>query len=274
MYTIYPILCGTITTTKGGLTYRTDKDVELSFPVMTFLITPNDPDDDAVILVDTGVKSSDDPYIRDRGRTIGEPGGGPEPIIDGLSNLGYSAEDVDQVILTHLHHDHSSNNDLFPEAEFIVHQIELDAANNPLPVFIRSYPDDNVRSLNDLDVTTIDDDYKLREGIDLVFTPGHSQGQISVIVETGRGPHALVADLAYNRHNLEPGISSIIDASGEEIKVTQSEGDYLPPGVHTNVVACYESMERVRDLIGEHGTIIPSHDPRVIDRIFPDPDWE
>ena len=269
MYTIHPITCGVLTAPKDGLTYRFDRDVEVAFPVLAFVLTADDADDETTVLVDTGVKPESDPYMRGRGRSVGPPGGGPEPLRDGLAEHGLSPSDVDTVVLSHLHHDHSSNNDLFPDAEFLVHREELAAARDPLPVFRRSYPDDNVGSLDDLDVTVVECDYRLREGIELLHTPGHTQGQLSIVVETAAGPHALVGDLVYVRHNLEPGISSIVDATGREIDVTPVEGDYIPPGIHTDVVACYESMDRIRRRIGADGTIVPGHDPRVMGQLFP-----
>lgn len=272
MYTVHPIECGVLSGAKEAQTYRIDRGIDIAFPVLSFLITADDPDDDTTILVDTGVKSGDSDHMRAWNRDVGPPGGGPEPVLDGLAAHNLTPDDVDHVVLTHLHHDHSSNNDLFPDAEFLVQRIELETARDPLALFAMSYPADNVESLSDLDTTVVECDYRLREGIELVRTPGHSPGQQSVIVETAAGPHALVGDLVYNRHNLEPGITSIVDATGRTIEVTPVETDYLPPGTHTDVMACYDSMDRIRHLIGDDGTIVPSHDPRVVGQTYPDTD--
>lgn len=269
MYTIHPITCGVLTGPKEAQSYGVDRGVDIVFPVIAFLVTPDDPDDGATVLVDTGVHAADSAYMRGQSRDVGPPGGGPGPLLDGLVDRGVSPEAVDFVVLTHLHHDHSSNNDRFPDATFHVQRDELAFARDPLPVYERSYPAANWRSLDDLDVTLLEGDHRLRDGIDLLRTPGHTPGQQSVVVETAAGPHALVGDLAYNRHNLEPGIDRLVDATGRTLEVTPTAGEYLPPGYHTDVIACYESMARVRNRVGVDGTVVPSHDPRVTGATFP-----
>ena len=42
-----------------------------------------------------------------------------------LESVGYSPEDVDVVVLSHLHTDHAGNVDAFPNAEFVVQKREL-----------------------------------------------------------------------------------------------------------------------------------------------------
>ncbi|MDH3669325.1 MAG: MBL fold metallo-hydrolase, partial [Paracoccaceae bacterium] len=44
---------------------------------------------------------------------------------EGLEVLGVKAQDVETVIVTHLHYDHAGNLDLFPEAEFIIQDEEV-----------------------------------------------------------------------------------------------------------------------------------------------------
>lgn len=269
MYTIIPILNGILTSTKGALTYRVDECVEVAFPVLTFLIRADDPGDDTAILVDTGVNPSGSAYMQEQDRTVGPPGGGPTPLRDGLADHGLVPSDIDTVVLTHLHHDHAANIQLFDTAEFLVQRAELDTARNPLPVFERSYPSDTISALSDTAVTLLDGDHQLRDGIELMVTPGHSPGMQSVLVDTAAGRHALVGDLAYLRHNLEPDRSTFTDANGRQIAVTSVDADYIPPGTHTDVPACYDSMARIRQAIATPGAIIPSHDPTVVGRSYP-----
>lgn len=266
MYTIRPIRCGTLTSFKNAQTYRIDHDTEVTFPVLSFLVLPTDPDDETVILVDTGVKSADSAYMREHGRTVGPPGGGPEPLVDGLAAHGVAPADVDTVVLTHLHHDHSSNNDLFENAEFFVQSTELSAARSPPPIFADAYPRDNVDALERMDLTAIDGEHAVRPGLDLVPTPGHTIGSQSVVVETAGGPHVLMADLAYSRHNLEPGLTAIRDADGDVIETTSVDADFLPPGLFEDLRACYESVEILRERVGSEGVFLPGHDAELADR--------
>lgn len=272
MYRIHPLTCGVLTGPKEAQSYGVDRELEIAFPVLAFLLVPEAARDAPTVLVDTGVHASASRYMREQGRAVGPPGGGPEPLLDGLAAHGVAPEGVDLVVLTHLHHDHSSHNDRFPEARFFVQAEELAFAREPLPVYERSYPAANWRSLDGLDVTLLEGDHRPAPGVELLQTPGHTPGQQSVIVDTAGGPHALVGDLAYNRHNLEPGISSLVDAEGRRLEVTPVGGDYLPPGYHTDVPACYASMARVRERLGSEGTVVPSHDPRSTGASFPRPE--
>lgn len=266
MYTIHPIQCATLTSYKDSLTYKLDREVKVEFPVLSFLVTADDPDDDTVILVDTGVKEADDDYIVGRDKQVGPPGGGPDPLVDGLAEQGLAPADVDHVIITHLHHDHTSNNELFTEAEFLVQRGELEAFHDPIPLFANTCPEDNVAALEEMDVTVTDGDYRLREGIELLLTPGHTEAMQSVVVQTAACPHALIADLAYSKHNLDPSLTSITDAAGQTLETTPVDYDYCPPGTLVDVAACYDSIARLRDRVGPDGVLLPGHDAELADR--------
>lgn len=265
MFTIEPIECATLNSTKGSFTYLVDEGKPITIPIISYLVTATDPDDDTVIVVDTGLKEPDD-----QGQVHGKSvdGGGPEPLRDGLAARGVEPADVDYVILTHLHHDHASNNGLFPEAEFLVQRTELEAAAAPLPPLARTYDDENTASLDDVDLTVVDGGYRLREGIELLHTPGHTEGMQSVIVQTDDGPHALVSDLAYCRQNLDPSATSVVDGNGDTIETTPVEYDYIAPGIHVDLRACYESIDRLKERVGEDGTLIPGHDGAILGRTF------
>lgn len=265
MYTVVPIRCGALSANKAFLTYRIDGDVEYEFAVFAFLLRPEDPAD-PVALVDTGVKPTDSEYMRGRdNRQVGPPGGGSEPLVEGLAREGLEPGDVDAVVLTHLHHDHAANLELFPDAEFVLQRAELEAIRDPLPIAAGSYIPGTLEFLEGAELHVVDGDVDLAGGIELLFTPGHTEGSQTVVVPTPGGEIALIADLAYSRHNLQPGIDSIVDAAGEPVPVTPQDMDYIPPGIHVDVRACYESIARVQERLGDGGTIVPSHDPSVAD---------
>lgn len=255
-YTIHPIQCGVINSdmTKGGLTYLLDEGTPVSIPVAVFAITPDDPDDDRSIVVDAGAEAGGV-----AGRSI--EGGGPEPIREGLADLGLTPADVDHLVLTHLHHDHAANIDLFQGAEVLLQRSELAAARDPLPPMARTYLDDHLATIEDRDVTVIDGGYRLTDGIELLHTPGHTEGMQSVVCRTAAGPYALIADLAYCRQNLEPSVTEITDVTGRTIPTTPVDYDYVPPGLHVDVAACYESIARLRERVGEDGTFLGGHAP-------------
>lgn len=268
MYSVTPIKCGVInsTVTKGGLTLLHDEETPFPIPVIVFLVTADDPDDDFAMIVDTGV---DQPAPGDTvaGREI--TNGGPEPIREGLADHGLEPEDVDAVVLTHLHYDHACNNDLFPDAEFLVQREEFEAAHDPLPTMERVYFDEHLEELADLDVTFLDGGYRLREGIELLPAPGHTAGMQAVVVETTEGPLCIISDLAYCQHNIEPGADTVLNGHGEEVSVTPSDLPYIAPGLNVSVADCYASMDRIRERIGD-GPMLGGHVAEILGRTYPE----
>ncbi len=97
-------------------------------------------------------------------------------------NLGF--EDVDTVILTHMHWDHCQNTDLFPNARILVHPKELDYNRNPSKrdVMAASYLADMMGKLK---VEPVSDGDSVAEGVSIIDTPGHTKGHIGVVVEVG-----------------------------------------------------------------------------------------
>lgn len=260
MYRIHPIRMGTLTSPKDALTYKFDRETTVVFPSLAFLLEPTEAGR-PVCLVDTGVRPREDAYIRRRGKIVGPPYGGPEPLLEGLANRGYEPDDIDQVLLSHLHHDHVGNVSEFPHAEFVCQRDEWEAAFDPIPLLADAYPDVDLEWLEEHGITLVDGETSVAEGIDLVPTPGHSEGSQSVVVETTAGPHALIADLAYTQHNLDPSREHIVDGAGRHLPVTPDPDlPYIPPGTHVDVAAAYDSIERIRDRVGPNGEIIPGHD--------------
>ena len=104
-------------------------------------------------------------------------------------NLG--PEDIDTVILTHLHWDHCQNTDLFNNARILLHPRELDYARNPSRGDFSAtwYIAD---MLGKMKVEPVSDGAIVAEGVSIMDTPGHTKGHIGVVVEVG-GDRILVA---------------------------------------------------------------------------------
>lgn len=127
-----------------------------------------------------------------------------QDLIAGLRKHGVEPEDIDVVVLTHLHFDHVGNNELFPNAEFIVQRDELPQATHPPHFCMFYYPEyaykiDNVRDR----LRVIDGDYQLDPSVRLVKIGGHTPGCMVVMVETDIGTVCLTSDVMYNYKNLE-----------------------------------------------------------------------
>ncbi len=136
--------------------------------------------DDRTILVDTGM--------------------GPESngkLMEELHGIGVEPRDVDQVVFTHLHGDHTGWNidratgePLFPRATYLVPRGDWDeqtAKSQPAASFVRDIAP--LRTLGRMEL--IEDGYVLGPSLTAIHTPGHTLGHTSIAVRSA-GEQALV----------------------------------------------------------------------------------
>ncbi len=81
-------------------------------------------------------------------------------------------------------------------------------------------------------------DVSLRDGIDLIFTPGHTPGGQSVAVRTSGG-RAIITGFCCNALNF-PANAPIV-----------------APGVHTDAIAAFDSALKIREMAD---ILIPVHE--------------
>jgi N-acyl homoserine lactone hydrolase len=110
-----------------------------------------------------------------------------------LAVLGLTPADVTHVILSHGHIDHVGSLPLFAHAEIILTAVER---ADPQPCYffdIRPMDWPEARYL------TIDTETRLCDGIELIPTPGHTLGHLSVLITLPGGRAFLLAADAINR---------------------------------------------------------------------------
>jgi N-acyl homoserine lactone hydrolase len=176
----------------------------------------------------------------DTGCDAGSYAAGPMPHVEDvasieqdLSRFDLEIEDIDAVILTHLHFDHAALLSQFTHCPVFVQQRELRAALNPHPYFSNLYVPSFFK---DTKFELLDGDMELFPGIEVALVPGHSQGSQAIIVVTKEGRAAVsgfccVAE-NFNRNNISV------------------------PGIHEDVQQAFESMNK---LIGLADIIYPNH---------------
>jgi glyoxylase-like metal-dependent hydrolase (beta-lactamase superfamily II) len=112
----------------------------------------------------------------------------------GLKSLGLTPEDIDIVILTHLHTDHMAGSvkfdgdrlvPRFPNATFVASKSEYDVATNPNERTDAVYKRDRVLALEEAGaLELIMPDIEYLPGIMLLHCGGHTQGHFGIEIES------------------------------------------------------------------------------------------
>ena len=146
---------------------------------------------------------------------------------------GLGFEDIDTLILTHLHWDHCQNADLFTHSRVLVHPKEIDYAQNPNrhDVMSASYFADMLRKLR---VDPISDGDEVAPGVSIIDTPGHTRGHISIVAEH-EGERVLVAgdampDGGTVRRKLPYNVFWDVNEATESVEKMLAASDVFYPG--------------------------------------------
>ena len=237
-YTIHPIVVGTKVFDKGMMTYQHDYGQRYVIPIYAWFIEGGS----KTILVDTGemcpVQSAD------REAAIG---GKIHTFDSGLARWGLRPEDIDIVLHTHLHNDHCENDSRCTQARFYVHERELIRIHDPHPLDYRYMEDfiEDTEAAKQFEVLT--GDAEIVPGIQMVHTPVHTEGGMSVIIDTAQGK-ALITGFCVIEENFFP-----------PKQVQALDLEVIPPGTPVNVYDSYDIMLRVKEMAD---ILIPLHEPR------------
>ena len=127
-----------------------------------------------------------------------------------LADAGLTPEDIDIVVATHLHFDHSGGFTMrdatgrlrprFPRAQYIVRRGEWEDATHPHERNRASYLQENYVPLAEAGVLQlVDDDQTIMPGVKVQRTGGHTMHHQMVLIESRGRRAAFVADLIPTR---------------------------------------------------------------------------
>jgi len=238
IYKIHPIVMGTKIFDKGMMTYQHGYGETYAIPIYAWFLEGSDKN----ILVDTGEMRPI--QSEDREKSIG---GRIYTFEQGLQKWGLTPDDIDIVIHTHLHNDHCENDYKCANATFYVHQKELERIHNPHPLDFR-YLADYIEDVEENgQIKTIIADTQILPGIRALHTPVHTEGGLSLMVDTVGGK-AVITGFCVIMENFYP-----------PKEISAMEMAVIPPGTPVNVYDAYDIMLKIKEMAE---ILIPLHEPK------------
>lgn len=266
---IQSIPLGSIFVKKDSITVGIDPHLQVWFPYLCFVVT----DGETRILVDCGINEN---FIVDGKAWAGFPAkGGTEVALNEFEKAKVNPKDIDIVIYTHLHNDHTGCCHLFEQATHFFQWDEWQELMDPLPSMKlrKDFDPEVIPILQKMECRKFDGDMELMDGIKLYKTPGHTAGSMCVGVETAKGTYFLTGDTAHLYQNLYSQCSEMTTLEGEKIKITpapETYGHFVPSSLVYNHYAWYRSMYRLRTLCPDMAFALPGHEPTISGKTFPE----
>lgn len=194
-------------------------------------------------VIDTGF---DTDTAQRRNRTIWRP------VVEGLKAIDVKAEEVSDVVITHLHYDHAGNHEVFPKARYHLQEKEMAYATGPCMChhalnhpFELGDVQNMVKRVFEGRVCFHDGSREIAPGLSLHWVGGHSRGLQVARVKTRRGWVVLASDAAhfYDNFQLRSPFPIVVDVA--------------------DMLAGFDTL---RGLASSDSHVIPGHDPLVLAR--------
>lgn len=222
------------------------------------------------ILVDTGCGTKMTPKEREIWGLEGED------IISALSARGMKVEDVDTVLLTHLHVDHvggalmleppptppsqggeRSVRLTFPNARYLVQRGEFEEAQSELSIIRRDYSSEDFMPLQEAGVLDLmDGDAEIAPGVRTWVTGGHTRGHQALLLESNGEKAIYFADLIPTTAHLKPAWNMAFDVF--PLETMKRKLEILPRVIEENWLCIFDHDPNVRVARlrrGENGNI-------------------
>lgn len=241
---IEPLHCGTLTAARA-MFEESGPDEPVVLPVPAWLIRHPD----GVVLFDTGMHDdlTRPGEFADTVALFFQVGLDDDELITPvLEGAGSGPDEVDVVVLSHLHFDHTGGLAQLPDARLVVQADEWVAGGDDDLAAANSFRAAEYRLGHD--VQAVDGEHDLfGDGlVTCIPTPGHTPGHQSLRVRLADREVVLAADCAYFERTID--------------------GGPLPPISHDRAQHA-ASLDRLRGMRSAGATVVPGHDAAVFDTL-------
>lgn len=161
-----------------------------------------------------------------------------------LGEIGLAPEKVDFITYDHLHTQDvrrwfgvGEKTGYFPNAKLLIMRQEWESLGALLPPQLEWYCPHGVDGLHPSRVVLLDEDTALGEGVALIRTSGHTEGNHSIVVHTPEGPlvtseNGVSPDCYAPRHSRIPGVARSMAGRGGHVVNVASLAALAPiPGL-------------------------------------------
>lgn len=148
---------------------------------------------------------------------------------DLLAGLNLRPEDIDYITYDHLHTQDlrkwlgtAEREAFFPNAKLLVTRREWEETKGPLPIHATWYPPDGTTGVPLDRVILLEHDVMLGESVALIRTPGHTEGNHSIVVRGDEGifvtsENGVAVDSWAPEHSRIPGVRRWARTTGSEV---------------------------------------------------------
>lgn len=126
---------------------------------------------------------------------VREPNDGPGYLDTALADLELTPDDIDILLLSHLHFDHAANAKMFPKAKIMANRAEIEGAMAIDGAFKGAHL---VSDFAGLGIEALDGDVEIAPGVSVIETPGHTWGTMSLKLDLPNdGTKIFTSDAVY-----------------------------------------------------------------------------
>lgn len=237
VYKVTALRMGTLYAEKSSLTMGRDFGKIIEDPMWAAAIEGNG----IRAIVDTGIHDIE--WVRSQvGDQYVVEQEDDETMTGALKKIGWTPDDVNVVVNTHLHYDHCGNNYLFRNATFYTQRAEwefsFDASVKYQQVYYGQFLYD-WQAVKYPAWKMLDGEYEVAPGFVILPLPGHTPGVQGVFVTTEEG---------------------VLCMPGDSCNVVENVADNVLPDIIWDCEKGYQSLETIRSRADR---VFPGHDASI-----------